>query len=119
VLSYFPGPKITAWSQYTLPFTCQHAVVCGGRIFFRDTANGLWIYGGTDNTTYDNCGVEVRLPYLDAKKPGHKKLFRAFDLTASGTWRVAVSYNFNNPDAEETIGTFAPVEPAFTTSSAT
>lgn len=119
VLSYFPGPKITAWGQYTLPFTVQHAVTCGGRIFFRDTANGLWIYGGANNVTYDNCGVEIRLPYLDAKKPGHKKLFRAFDLTASGTWRVAVSYDFNNPDAEDTIGTFAPVEPATSTSAAT
>lgn len=106
VLSYFPGPKITAWSQYTMPFTVQHVVTCGGRIFFRDTTNGLWVYGGNDNTVYDNCGVEVRLPYLDAKKPGHKKLFRAIDVTVSGTWRVAVSYDFNNPDAEETIGTF-------------
>jgi hypothetical protein len=28
-----------------------------------------------------------------------------FDATVSGTWRVAVSYDFNNPDAEETIDT--------------
>ena len=56
-------------------------------------------------TAYDNCGVEVRLPYLDGKKPGHKKMFQAIDATVSGTWRIAVSYDFNNPDAEETVGT--------------
>lgn len=105
VLSYFPGPKITAWSQFTLPFTVQHAVTCGGKIFIRDTNNNLYCYGGTDGATYENCGVEIRLPYLDGKKPGHKKLFQGFDATVSGNWRVAVSYDFNNPDQEDTIGT--------------
>jgi hypothetical protein len=106
-LSYFPGPKITAWSQFTVPFTVQHAVTSGGKIFLRDTNNNIYVYGGANGTSYDNCGVEVRLPYLDAKKPGHKKLFRAIDATVSGTWRIAVSYDFNNPDAEETIATIA------------
>jgi hypothetical protein len=105
VLSYFPGPKITAWSQFTLGFTVQHAVTAGGRIFIRDTENRIWVYGGSSGTDYDNCGVEVRLPYLDGKKPGHKKLFQGFDATVSGTWRVAVSYDFNNPDQEDTLGT--------------
>jgi hypothetical protein len=116
VLSYFPGPKITAWSHFTLPFTMQYAVVCGGRIFMRDTANQLWVYGGSNGQVYDNCGVEVRLPYLDGKKPGHRKQFLGFDATVSydnptgtlqltGAWTVAVSYDFNNPDAEETIAT--------------
>ena len=104
-LSYFPGPKITAWSQFTLAFTVQHAVTCNGQIFIRDTNNGLYVYGGINGTTYDNCGVEVRLPYLDGKKPGHRKLFQAFDATVSGTWRAAVSYDFNNPDTEDNIGT--------------
>lgn len=109
VLSYFPGPKITAWSTFTLPelgaATVQHAVTSGGKVFLRDTADNIWVYGGTDGATYNNCGVEIRLPYLDGKKPGHRKLFQGFDATATGTWRVAVSLDFNNPDAEETIAT--------------
>jgi hypothetical protein len=107
VLSYFPGPSITAWSQFTLSFTVQHAVTCNGRIFLRDTADNIWVYGGVDGTTYDNCGVEIRLPYLDGKKPGHKKQFSAIDATVSGTWRVAVSFDYNNPDAEETVATIS------------
>ena len=31
VLSYFPGPKITAWSRFILPFTADYAVSCGGQ----------------------------------------------------------------------------------------
>jgi hypothetical protein len=104
VLSYFPGPKITAWSQFSLNFTAQYAATCGGKIFIRDTNNTIWVYGGADGASYDNCGVEVRLPFLDGKKPGHKKLFQAFDATVTGTWEVRVSYDFNSPDAEDVIG---------------
>jgi hypothetical protein len=119
-LSYFPGPKITAWSTLTLPELAgaeiDHAVTCGGKIFLRDSADNLWVYGGTDGKAYNNPGVEVRLPYHDSKKPGHKKEFQAFDATVNsadpplvnpGTWRVAVSYDYNNPDAEETIANIA------------
>jgi hypothetical protein len=104
VLSFFPGPKITAWSLFTLPFNAQHVVTCDGRIYIRDDANGLWVYGGMDGATYEACNVEVRLPYLDGKKPGHRKQFMGFDATVSGTWEVRVSYDFNNPNAEESIG---------------
>lgn len=107
VLSYFPGPSITAWSQFTLPFTVQHAVSCAGKLFFRDTVDNIWVYGGPDGLAYDNCGVEVRLPYLDGKKPGHKKMFEAIDATVSGTWRIAVSYDFNSPNSEETVDTIS------------
>jgi hypothetical protein len=106
VLSYFPGPKITAWSVQTLGFTMQHAVTCAGKIYFRDTNNGLWVYGGTDGLAYDNCGVEVRMPYLSGKKPGHNKIFEAIDMTIKGTWEVRAAYDVNAPEAEETIGTF-------------
>ena len=104
VLSYFPGPKITAWSQYTVPFTIDQAVTCGGRIFLR-SGTALYCFGGADGNTYDNCGVEVRLPYLSSEKPGHRKIFEAVDVTCTGTWRIAVSYDFANPDNEETVST--------------
>jgi len=106
-LSYFPGPKITAWSQFDTGFQVKHVVTCGGRIFFRDFSDGIWVYGGVDGLTYDNCGVEVRLPYLDGKKPGHKKLFQGLDATVSGLWRIAISFDFNNPEAEENICTIS------------
>jgi hypothetical protein len=124
VLSYFPGPKITAWSTFTLPelggVAIEYAATAGGRIFLRDKNDRIWTYGAVDPAdaadNYNNPGVEIRLPYLDGKKPGHKKTFQAFDATvngltpamasaATGAWRIAVSYDFNNPEQEETIGT--------------
>ena len=109
VLSYFPGPKVTAWSTFTLPelgtAKVQHAVTCAGYIFIRDDQNRLWLYGGSNGLRYNNCGVEVRLPYLDGKKPGHNKTFQAFDATVSGVWRVAVSYDFNDANNEDTLAT--------------
>jgi hypothetical protein len=109
VLSYFPGPKITAWSTFTIPeigtATVQYAVTCGGKIFFRTSDDRIFVYGGSDGLTFGNCGVEVRMPYLDGKKPGHKKQFAALDATVSGTWEARVSFDFDNPDAEEVLGT--------------
>jgi hypothetical protein len=111
VLSYFPGPKITAWSEYTLPelgaAKVAHVVTCNGRIFIRDTADNIWIFGGITGNEFNNCGVKVRLPYLDGKKPGHKKQFSAIDATVSGTWTIKISFDFNNPDAEELIATIS------------
>jgi hypothetical protein len=106
VLSYFPGPKITAWSRYTLPFTADYAVNCGGHIFIR-SGNALYAYGGSTGDIYDATVGEVRLPYHDMKKPGHNKVFEALDMTIQGSWRVANSFDYNQPDVEETLGTFS------------
>lgn len=105
VLSYFPGPKITAWSRYTVPFSINYAVTCGGHVFLR-SGNALYAYGGANGDAYDGVVGEVRLPYHDMSKPGHNKIFEALDMTIEGGWRVANSFDFNNPDIEETIGTF-------------
>ena len=114
VLSAFPGPKITAWSRYTtianaVPFTIAYAVTCGGNIFVRDTADNLYVYGGNDGLAYDNCGVEIRLPYLDMGKPATNKIFQGSDMTVQGTWTIKNSFDYNNPDAPnvETLGVFS------------
>jgi hypothetical protein len=113
VLSYFPGPDITAWSKYETTqgddmetFTIEHAVACGGRLFFR-SGDDLIIYGGPDGASYDHCEVDVWLPYLNGKKPGHNKTFEALDMSITGEWHVHVSYDFNQPEVTEVVGTFS------------
>jgi hypothetical protein len=106
VLSYFPGPKITAWSRYSLPFQADYAVTCNGHVFIR-SGNALYAYGGSTGDVYDATVGEVRLPYHDMKKPGHNKIFEALDATITGTWTVKNSFDFTNPNAEETLGTFS------------
>jgi hypothetical protein len=105
-LSYFPGPEITAWSEHTPGFTIDHAVACGGRIYAR-SGDELYVYGGVNGNQRDACGVEVRLPYLNGKKPGHNKIFEALDMSIAGTWEVYVNYNPSDPEAEELVGTFS------------
>ena len=114
VLSYFPGPKITAWSRYTVPFNIEYAVTCGGHIFLR-SGNALYAYGGATGDIYDTTVGEVRLPYHDMKKPGHNKIFEALDATISGTWTVKNSFDYTQPDAEETLGHLLVADLAFRT----
>ena len=110
VLSAFPGPNITAWSVYTTPFNIDYVVVAGDRVFIR-SGDDLYLFGGVDGKAYDNCGVEVRLPYHDGGKPGHEKLYSAIDITAQGDWDVSIATNYDNPDAEEEVAHLTPNDP--------
>jgi hypothetical protein len=51
ILSAFPGPKITAWSQYEPGFNITAAAVYQHRVIVRDDQNNIYAYGGT--TTAD------------------------------------------------------------------
>jgi hypothetical protein len=106
VLSYFPGPHITAWSRYTVPFNIDQVTPCGGHVFIR-SGDDLYVYGGADGNTYDGTVGEARLPYLDMKKPGHNKIFEALDMTVTGNWTVYNSFDYNQPDQQELIGSFS------------
>jgi hypothetical protein len=121
VLSYFPGPKVQAWSVYTTTFIIDYVVTAGDTIFIR-SGDDLYAFGGRTGLEYDNCapaGVDVRFPYLDGGKPGHQKTFQALDATAEGAWAVAVSYNFDMQDAEEILGTLYPLPGKDTVSAST
>jgi hypothetical protein len=104
VLSYFPGPDITAWCMYTTDFNIDYIVACGDRLFLR-SGDDLYLFGGVDGNTYDNTPVEIRLPFHDGSKPGHMKQYQAIDATVWGQWDIKVAYNYDMPDAEEHVAT--------------
>jgi hypothetical protein len=118
VLSYFPGPDVTAWSIYTTDFDIDNIVVAGDRVFIR-SGDDLYLFGGVNGTDYDNCGVEVRLPFHDGSKPGHEKVFTAFDATAEGSWDVSAAFNYDMPDAEEPVAHISPSNAANPVSTST
>lgn len=118
ILSAFPGPRITAWSVYTTDFDIDYIVVAGDRVFIR-SGDDLYLYGGVTNEEYDNTRVEVRLPYHDGGKPGHFKSYMAVDMTAQGSWDVAISTNYDKPNDEELVARVVPNEPANPISSST
>jgi hypothetical protein len=102
VLSFFPGPNITAWSNYKVDFDIEYILVCGDKLYVR-SGNDLYLYGGAGGDEYDASPVEVRLPFLDGSKPGHMKMFQAIDATVTGSWDIKVAYDFDHPDNEEDV----------------
>jgi hypothetical protein len=102
VLSFFPGPKVSAWSEYTPDVPLDDGVVLGTCIFVR-SGNDLCAYGGTDGATYNSCEVEVQTPYLNGGKPATVKPFFGIDLAAWGTWEVYASFNPNVPLAKDPV----------------
>jgi hypothetical protein len=110
VLSYFPSNKIVAWSKYTpttqigsaqIGFTPTKFVVYNGQVYAvasyvsgANTYNAVFVYGGSDNRTYDNVAATMQLPYYDEKRPGHKKYAQKIDVDVIGTWQAQGSPNW-------------------------
>jgi hypothetical protein len=102
VLSFFPGPKVTAWSEYVPEFPIEYGVVAEGQVIFR-SGNNIYAYGGTDGKTYDNCEVIVEIPPLSVSKPATLKAFTAIDLAAWGDWTVETGFDPNIPQARDAV----------------
>jgi hypothetical protein len=91
ILSEFPGPKITAWSEYDPGFSVTQIVTANQQIFLRDDQNHVWAYGGTNQQTFDACPVEIVLPYHGGEQPATFKRFQGLDAAAEGQWDVYAS----------------------------
>lgn len=104
ILSAFPGPKITAWSQYEPGFNITAAAVYQHRIMVRDDQNNIYAYGGTDGLTYDDCPVEVVFPFHAGDQPATKKFYQGIDAAAQGQWEVSAAFNPADENAEDYLG---------------
>lgn len=72
-------------------FTPSKFVVYNNRVYVRATNNKVYLYGGTDNNTYDNCQAVVELPWLDDGSPSAMKQSDAVDSAQKGLWSVYAS----------------------------
>lgn len=108
ILSAFPGPKITAWSEYhpsvtvsgeDRQFTIVAATTHRQHVVVRDSEGNIFSYGGADDTgiIYDACPVEVVFPFLSGDKPATEKTYQGLDAAATGEWDV---YSATNPEDE-------------------
>lgn len=104
VLSYFPSNKITGWSQYSptysvggiqTQFTPQKFIVYQGQVYVCD-ANAIYLFGGTNNLTYDGVVATIQVPFYDEKRPGHEKDALAVDVDVTGNWTISGSMNWIN-----------------------
>jgi hypothetical protein len=115
VLSAFPGPKVTAWSEYLLTTS-----VGPDQVFFRVTAatnyrhhvvmrgddNKIYAYGGTDDAgpVYDDCPVELVFPFHACDTPATTKQFHGIDAAAVGQWEVSAATNLADDTVEDFVG---------------
>jgi len=106
ILSYFPAAKISAWSTFSLDFPVQFITTCGNRLVLR-SGDTLYMYGGGDGVTYDNCVATVVTPMMNADTPTTWKKPVSIDLMIQGTWQLSAGMLANNPTARELVGTFA------------
>jgi hypothetical protein len=104
VYSYFPTPGISAWSTYEPGFTVNYFAYANNQIYAR-SGDTVYLYGGADGNTYDNCQVDIIFPYLDAGKPAHTKTLHAIDLTCQGTWDIFVGCDTTAPDIRDFVDT--------------
>ena len=105
VLSYFPAGNITAWSQFTPGFVVQEWAVVLNRMYCRGPDQSLYLFGGSDNQTYDSCKVTVRTPHHDLESPTTRKQIQSVDLMCQGQWTLNMGMLPNNLDAFELVAT--------------
>lgn len=130
VLSYFPSAKImAAWTMYTptcfissLPqtFVPIKFVIFNSQVYFIATVSGvqhLFLFGGTNNTTYDTTVAIVETPWMDLGKPGNRKQFRALDFAQTNSWQFSASMDYygyvNNGGQLDAINSLAESNPSF------
>jgi hypothetical protein len=124
ILSAFPGPKITAWSEYdatyqglpdvdgnpvSMPFTISAAAIYQNRVVVRGNDNRIYAFGGTDATgpIYDSCPVEIVFPYHGGEQAATFKTFNGLDAACSGApWDVYAAFNVEDDTAEDYLGQF-------------
>lgn len=109
ILSAFPGPKITAWSEYDPGFIITAAVVHDNRIVVRDDQNQVYAYGGIsdEGPVYDDSYVELVFPFHAGDDVATHKTFNGLDATCAGVpWSVYGGFNVEDFEAEDYFGQF-------------
>lgn len=86
----------------TTTFVPTQFVVQNGRVYAR-AGDKLFLYGGTDNNTYDYCLPQYDMPFLNAKSPATRKTYHGLDHIAEGLWTVSIGTDITNADSVTTV----------------
>ncbi len=119
VLSYFPSPKVAAWSFMEPGFTAQKFASAAGVFYARD-ATRIYAYGGLTKDIYPDAGeviAEVSIPFIAARKVATWKSWSGLDIGCTGEWRVQMLVDPRNEAAIVDFGrvtgpTFAELDHA-------
>jgi hypothetical protein len=87
--SFSRSAKLAGWSQYTFPFTINDATELNAKVYLR---SGDDVYELDEQTHKDGDSsiplVEIEMPFVDMKLPGHRKMFYGFDFVGKGTAKL-------------------------------
>ena len=104
VYSYFPGSKVTAWSTYEPGFIISDWAFDGKQVLCR-SGDTIYSLGGEDNSTYDSCEVTIQLPFLDAGKAAHNKMWTGLDATLENDWDFYIGTDPTDITKNEQVAT--------------
>lgn len=104
VLSQYQTAGINAWSTYTPEMTGVKMAIMKGRLYSRQ-GDAIYLYGGDDGVTYDDCMSDIVLPYLDGTKPATMKHLMGVDLTSDGNWDFYIGTDPYAPDVRDHVAT--------------
>lgn len=104
VYSYFPGSKVSAWSTYEPGFTISDWAFDGKQVLCR-SGDTIYSLGGENNTTYDSCAVTIQLPFLDAGKAAHNKMWTGLDATLENDWDFYIGTDPTDISKNEQVAT--------------
>ena len=96
------GAAVTGSLSKTVPFTPEKFITQNGRVFVR-AGDNIFEYGGSDNATFDACGLFARTPYLDCDGPATQKDFQGVDAAIEGDWSIAIGTDFKTDDFHRQI----------------
>lgn len=106
------GAYTSTLVRTTVPFVPEKFVVKDGQVYIRDTSGKIYVYGGTDNNTFDYTSATVELPWLDMKSPSTRKQGLGVDAAFSGLWEVYARMDPKATDLVRVIQRGDPVSPS-------
>lgn len=83
-----PGTTFNGSIRAITTFNSQVFKIHQGRVYMLGNDNIVYIYGGSDNNTYDQTQVTAEIPWLDNKQPATRKQAIAVDAALSGAWTI-------------------------------
>jgi hypothetical protein len=109
VFSFFPGSKISAWSDYVVDEVegGVSAFLRVNNLLYARVGDTICLYGGVSGEEYpeqDEGEPEVALPFLTAGKPATFKGFTGYDIACSNLWLVEFLVDPNDETAIVTGG---------------
>jgi len=82
-----PANATAVLSELFIP---EKFVERAGQVYVRSTDGKIYLYGGTDNATYDASVCSWESPWLDARSEATKKLGSGMDAGLEGGWALSL-----------------------------